>query len=223
MPDPLADAAALVADRFPRATWAVLTGSVLGPHRTPGSDLDIVVLQDHESGYRESLHFRGWPVELFVHTPAQLDGYLAREFVARKATTHRMLAHGVPLLGDPGDLPARCARVLADGPPPLTGDERDRLRYVLTDLLDDLTHAADAGERTVIAAALWTETARAALAFAERWIGTGKWLLRDLRDLDPRLADAWLAARDDPAPLAERILGDAGGALFDGYRARAPR
>ena len=220
--DPMADAADLVAARFPGATWAMLTGSVLGPHRTPGSDLDIVVLRENEPGYRESLRFRGWPVELFVHTPEQLARYLAREFVARKASTHRMLAQGIPLLGDPGDLPAQCARVLAEGPPPLTGAEHDRLRYVLTDLIDDLTHAVDAGERAVIAAALWAETARAALAFAGRWIGTGKWLLRDLRELDPNLAAEWLAARDDPGPLAERVLGGAGGPLFEGYHAQAP-
>ncbi|GIJ59244.1 nucleotidyltransferase domain-containing protein [Virgisporangium aurantiacum] len=221
--DPMADAADLVAARFPHATWAMLTGSVLGPHRTPGSDLDIVVLREDGPGYRESLRFRGWPVELFVHTPEQLARYLDLELAARKASTHRMLAQGVPLLGDPGDLPARCARVLAAGPPPLTGAEHDRLRYVMTDLLDDLIHAVDAGERAVIAAALWTETARAALAFAGRWIGTGKWLLRDLRELAPDLAAEWLAARDDPRPLAERVLGGAGGPLFEGYHAPAPR
>jgi hypothetical protein len=221
--DPIADATALVTDRFPHATWALLTGSVLGPHRTPGSDLDIVVLRENGAGYRESLRYRGWPVELFVHTPEQLDRYLTRELAARKPSTHRMLAQGVPLLGDPGDLTARCARVLADGPPPLTAAEHDRLRYGLTDLLDDLTHAADAGERAVIAAALWTGTAQAALAFAGRWTGTGKWLLRELRELDPDLAAGWLAARDAPGPLAERVLADAGGPLFDGYRAEAPR
>ena len=114
--DPIADARDLVAARFPDATWALLTGSVLGPQRTAGSDLDIVVLRDRDPG-RESLHFRGWPVELFVHTPAALQTYLARELAARKPSTHRMLAHGVPLLGDPSDLSARCAQVLADGPP----------------------------------------------------------------------------------------------------------
>ena len=93
---------------------------------------------------------------------------------------------------------------------------------MLTDLIDDLAHAVDAGERIVIATALWTETARAALAFAGRWIGTGKWLLRELRELDPRLATEWLTARDSPAPFAERVLGRAGGPLFDGYRAQAP-
>ena len=216
---PRADAGDLVAQRFPGATWAILTGSVLGPQRTAGSDLDIVVMMPDGPGYRESLHFRGWPVELFVHTPSRLAEILARELAARKPSTHRMLARGVTLVGDPGDLPARCASVLAQGPPPLTEAERDRLRYGLTDALDDLTYAVDPGERTVIGAALWTETARAALAFAGRWISNGKWLLRELREHDPAFATRWLAAQDDPAPLAAEVLAEGGGPLFDGYRA----
>jgi hypothetical protein len=217
--DPLTDAGALVSDRFPDATWALLTGSVLGPHRTAGSDLDIVVLRDDGPGYRESLRFRGWPVELFVHTPQRLAGFLAGELAERKPSTHRMLARGVTLLGDPGDLPAQCARVLAQGPPPLTPAERDWLRYSLTDLLDDYQHATDPGERVVIATTLWIDTARTALATSGRWLSGGKWLLRELRELDPSFATGWLAARDDPAPLAERVLARAGGPLFEGYRA----
>ncbi|WP_433382599.1 nucleotidyltransferase domain-containing protein [Actinoplanes sp. CA-142083] len=209
----------LVHDRFPDASWAMLTGSVVTAHRTAGSDLDIVVMRDDEPGYRESLRYKGWPVELFVHTPERLAGFLAGELAKRKPSTHRMLAGGVVLTGDPGDLPARCARVLADGPGPLPAAESDRLRYGLTDLLDDYRYAGDAGERAVIAAALWTEAGRAAPAFAGRWISGGKWLLRELRELDPELAERWLAARDDPAAFAIEILERAGGPLFDGYRA----
>ena len=91
--------------------------------------------------------------------------FLSRELAVRKPSTHRMLAQGVTVLGDPGDLPARCARVLAQGPPSLSAAERDRFRYGLTDLLDDYTHAVDPGERSVIASVLWLEAARAALAF----------------------------------------------------------
>ncbi|WP_250034836.1 nucleotidyltransferase domain-containing protein [Paractinoplanes maris] len=220
--DPLTDARDLVLSRFPHATWAILTGSVLGPSRTAGSDLDIVVLQEEAPGFRESLRFRGWPVELFIQTPAQLTEFLARELAQRKPSTHRMIAHGVPLLGDPADLTTRCAQVLAAGPPPLSPAEHDHLRYALTDLLDDHLHATDPGERTVIATTLWTETARAALAFAARWQSTGKWLLRELRDHDADLATRWLAARDNPAALATEILDRVGGPLFDGYRAQAP-
>nr|WP_221379318.1 nucleotidyltransferase domain-containing protein [Actinoplanes polyasparticus] len=217
--DPLTDARDLVLDRFPEATWALLTGSVLGPARTPGSDLDIMVLRDEAPHFRESLRFRGWPVELFVNTPATLAAFLADDLAARKPSTHRMLATGVPLLGDPSEVTGQCAQILAAGPPGLTMAERDRLRYGLTDLLDDHHHATDPGERVVIAAALWTETARAALAFAGWWLSSGKWLLRELRQQDPVLAARWLAARDDPAELAREVLERAGGPLFDGYRA----
>ena len=190
-----------------------------GPDRTAGSDLDIVVLTDTGPGHRESLHFRGWPVELFVHTPERLAEILERERAARKPSTHRMLALGVPLLGDPGAITAECARKLAEGPPPLTGAERDRLRYRLTDLLDDHRHATDPGERAVIAATLWTSAAEAALAFGGRWISHGKWLLRELRAYDEELASRWLEARDEPAPFAAEVLARGGGPLFDGYRA----
>lgn len=153
-----------------------------------------------------------------MHTPDRLATFLANELAARKPSTHRMLARGVTLLGDPGELPAHCARVLADGPPPLTPAERDRQRYVLTDLLDDLRHADDPGEHAVLVAALWTETARAALVFAGWWVSGGKWLLRELRETDPGFADRWVAARDDPAPIATEVLERVGGPLFDGYR-----
>ena len=86
-------------------------------------------------------------------------------------------------------------------------------------MLDDHQYATDPGERAVIAAALWTEAARAALAFAGRWISSGKWLSRELREHDPAFATRWLAAREEPAALAAEILSHAGGPLFDGYRA----
>ena len=74
----LTTARTLVEERCPDAVWAILTGSALGPRRTAGSDLDIVVLREDGPTYRESLRFRGWPVELFVQTPEALAATLAR-------------------------------------------------------------------------------------------------------------------------------------------------
>jgi predicted nucleotidyltransferase len=59
-----------VAELFPYAR-AVVTGSVITSRRTPGSDLDIVVvLPDHDptAPHRASRHWRDRPVELFVPT-----------------------------------------------------------------------------------------------------------------------------------------------------------
>jgi hypothetical protein len=103
-----------------------------------------------------------------------------------------------------------------------SGVSVDRFGYGLTDLLDDYTHAVDPGERTVIASALWLEAVRAAPAFAGRWISGGKWLPRELRELDPAFAARWLSARDDPAELAKQVLARVGGQPFDGCRAQVP-
>jgi hypothetical protein len=157
--NPVLDARDVVAELFPQARWAILTGSVITSARTAGSDLDIVVLLpdgDPQAPHRDSRRYRGWPVELFVHDEQTLRHYLATELASRKPHLHRMVGTGVALTGDPAVWRERCAKVLAGGPPPLTDEERDRARCGLTDLLDDLAHAADPGERTVIAAEAWT-------------------------------------------------------------------
>lgn len=99
-------------------------------------------------------------------------------------------------------------------------DEREYARYCLIDLLDDLTHAIDPGDRLVIATTAWTSVAQQALALADHWTGTSKWLLRELRDLYPGLADRWLAAHGNAAAieaLIRDLLEQHGGPLLDGY------
>jgi len=249
--DPVADARAIVNEMFPHARWAVVTGSVVTTRRTPGSDLDIVVVLpdgDPDAPHRNSLYWpcRGravrspsshevanegdWPVELFVQDMDSLAGYLARELRERKPNTHRMVATGVLIVGEDDEqavnLIKRCRQVLDDGPAAVDPDELARLRYGLTDLLCDLAHADDEGERQVIAASVWTHTADLALAINRHWTGNGKWLLRELREMDDDLARRWLAAQGDAnavATLAHDVLDKAGGELFSGYRVRGVR
>jgi hypothetical protein len=109
---------------------------------------------------------------------------------------------------------------LADGWRPDVGHGIEYVRYSLTDLLDDLAHAGDAGERTVVAAAVWTAVAQHTLAFAGHWTGHGKWLLRELRDLDPDFARRCLDACGDvpaTAALGRQLLDGHGGAFFAGH------
>ena len=111
--------------------------------------------------------------------------------------------------------------MLAAGPPALEPAELDWRRYSLTDLLDDLAGSTDPGETAVICWHVVTGSAELALVLAGAWLGGGKWLLRELRATDPRLADELIAARDDPARLAglaDGVLARAGGRLWAGYR-----
>jgi hypothetical protein len=224
--DPVADARALVAERFPRAVAAFLGGGVLSARRTATSDLDVVVvIAGPPAPFRESLYWRGWPVELFVHDSESVGAYFARDTSARKPSLARMIAEGVTLI-DRGaaDMISEQARaVLAAGPPAPSPAELEWRCYGLTDLLDDLAGSTDGGETAVICWTLWAQTAQLALLLAGSWFGGGKWLLRELRAADTNLAAEMVAAIGNPervAVLAERVLERAGGRRFDGFAAQ---
>jgi len=135
-----------------------------------------------------------------------------------------MCTDAVVLAGDQDTIKnvrERAESVLAAGPPPLSSPELDLARYVLTDLLDDLSGSADPGETAVIGWNVWTSAAGLALMLAGHWLGSGKWLLRELRAADPVLADRMVAAIGSPARLtevADEVLGRAGGRFWAGLR-----
>lgn len=84
-----------------------------------------------------------------------------------------------------------------------------------------MAHSTDPGETITITTAAWLATAQLACDAAGHWRGGSKWLVREVRDLDPAFAHRWLAAHGDPravAALAREVLARAGGPLFDGYR-----
>jgi hypothetical protein len=223
--DPETDARALVTARFPDARAAFLGGGVLSARRTPTSDLDIVaILGGRPAPYRESLIWRNWPVEIFAHRTDTIGHWFAKDTARRRPSLARMCADGVILADTDGSGQAvreQALAVLAAGPPPLEAGELDSRRYGLTDLLDDLAGSSDPGETAIICWNVLREAAELALLLDGCWLGSGKWLLRELRAAEPRLADELIDARDDPvrlASLAEGVLAKTGGRFWAGYR-----
>lgn len=223
--DPVADARALVAECFPAALAAFLGGGVLSARRTTTSDLDIVVLiGGPPAPFRESLRWRGWPAEVFVQDASVIGAWFARDTARRRPTLARMCADGAILLdadGTAASVRLQAELVLAAGPPAADPDDLRRRRYGLTDLLDDLEGSTDPGETAIIGWNVLAETAELALLLAGAWLGTGKWLLRELRSADPKLAEELIAARATPADLtrlADQVLARASGRLWSGYR-----
>jgi hypothetical protein len=85
--------------------------------------------------------------------------------------------------------------------------------------------SCDDGEIAVIGWTLGQQTAELALLLAGSWLGTGKWLLRELRAADPAVAAALLASAGNPERLtavADQVLSRAGGRLWASYRVSAP-
>ncbi|MEU2360336.1 hypothetical protein ABZ616_06360 [Streptomyces noursei] len=108
----------------------------------------------------------------------------------------------------------------------VTGAELEAHRHELTDLLDDLAGADDPAELAFIASRVLNKTALLALPAGRHWQGSGKWLLRELRDHDPVLADRLAHSLTAPPRLsgvAREVLDGAGGPLRGGYRVTDPR
>lgn len=230
--DAVAFARELVRERYPHARAAWLGGSVAAGEATSTSDLDVTVLLDGEPApMRTSTTVDGIPVELFVHTAESLQHYRAEDRDRRRPTTARLVAGSIRLLGAEqaaADEEARSRAELAAGPPAVELAEIDVQRYAVTGLRDDLRGCSEPTERMVIAAELFAWAARLLLLRDRCWHGSGKGLLRELRDRDEtaqddlgeRLVQGLSAAAHEPRALldaVESVLEHCGGPLFDGF------
>jgi hypothetical protein len=97
----------------------------------------------------------------------------------------------------------------------------DVRRYLVSALLDDVSDAKDAGERCILLADAFTSLAELLLLAHGCWLGSGKWLMRRLREWDEgvaqRLSTA-LVTGDVPSFVqhADELLVPLGGRLQAG-------
>lgn len=220
---------------YPGADSAFVAGSLMRGQGSATSDIDLVVLHPRlAQAYRESFIFEDIPVETFVHDPETLVWFLEQDRKDGRPALIGMLVEGV-LIGprqDTGhDLKKRAFEIFSAGPPPLNADAIERLRYAITDKLDDLEADRTAAERIAIGAALYPALVELVLRGAGRWNGDGKWHARLLGQMDVSIArqveTAFLGLYDGSDTqavlrLAQSLLERYGGRLFAGYRSDAP-
>lgn len=243
-----ARAHAFVRDAFPQAEAAFLGGSTASGEATPSSDLDVLVVLPERwspAAFVETTRTDGQLVEAFVYGPASLRVWLDKGRAERRPVLDHLIADGMPLTDNAltRELAARSREALAAGPAPADPEELRRRAYTVSAALDDLDDLADRvpdspgpatsardpelqtiqdAETAVLSWTLWRETAELALLTDGRWLGSGKWLLRELqRHGDHDGLVAWAGAgRPDPGTLvalARRVLESAGGYLQEGY------
>jgi hypothetical protein len=222
-----------VSAHFPQAEIALVAGSTARGSRTRTSDIDLLLIGDevfshaHSGDAQRSLaagfEFEGEFFEVFAYTVEGFAQWAERGVAQHRPVIVQMLIEGAEVRGGPllDVLRDDWRAVLADGPT-VDPHELDVRRYMITDLLDDLGDAADPLERRVIAALLFEKTAELMLLSARRWIGTGKYLPRRLRELSTERAEALAEPllRDDVATFAARVeheLDAAGGRVQAGF------
>ena len=230
--DPVVAATQVVAERFPHCRAAFLSDGVLSPRRTPTSDLDIVVVVEAPPApFRETISSHGWVVELFIHSRETLTHFYAFDALDRRCTLARMCT-GYVIKDTDGlsmEIQSEARNLISAGPPALSSEERERRRYFLTDLLDDVRGTSDPVEMVFIASHLLQTAGTLLLENERRWTGLGKWLPRLLDEVDDdhagRLADAFrvLVSTGNKEPLdkvVSSVLERAGGPLTEGYVVR---
>ena len=224
-----------LAARYPDADSAFVAGSLMRGQGSATSDIDLIVLHSFlPQAYRESFIFEDIPVETFVHDPETLSWFLEQDRKDGHPALIGMLIEGV-LIGprqDIGlDFKQRALRMFAEGPPPLSTDAISRLRYMITDKLDDLGADRSPGEIIAIGAALYPLLVELTLRGSGRWNGSGKWNARLLSEMDVSVSQQFERAFLDlyngsdtrsVLRLADKVLEQHGGRLFSGFRSDAP-
>lgn len=187
-----------------RLLGLLLAGSYAYGEPMATSDIDLYVVIDEPWRQRRNLVVDGVDVELFINPP----GKLSVEIV-EAGSTMDMFARGRALHDPRGVLASLIgeAKAVAELPRPIPlGDDLERLRYMSTDTLKDaydLLQAEDEGFELALYNALdWTLDAYYKLAGRRK--PKPKYVMRDVREREPALADAIHRIVDTSSPRRER-------------------
>ncbi|MGO2518969.1 MAG: hypothetical protein ACTH8F_02505 [Microbacterium sp.] len=217
-----------IAAHFPKASIAVIGGSTSRAERTASSDIDLLLIGDDlldtdQSGMATCREFEGEIFEVFAYTPGGFQEWAERSIAQYRPVIVHMLVEGLAVRSGEAldELRETWREALAVGPS-VDAHEFAFRRYVITDVLDDLRDASDPLEQRVLASTLFERTAELMLLRAGKWIGTGKYLPRRLRELGEdrigALTTAFLQGRVTPlADAVEAELSAAGGRVQAGF------
>ncbi|SER81318.1 nucleotidyltransferase domain-containing protein [Salipaludibacillus aurantiacus] len=219
-------------DTFPKCTVALLGGSAARGELNDGSDLDILVLDPSKSAsFRKCFNMSDWKIEAFVFHPDSFFFALEVSRMEAIPTIPRIAAESVILKDDGSakDIQQSADDCLKTGPYEWAEDKKAFLRFMISDLLEDLEKGKEDSEKIYTACKLFDTVPEFLLRTEGRWLGYGKWVHRSLVDFDNNFAAKFKEAfqkfikTGDNVPfitLIDRILEPHGGRLFEGYTDR---
>lgn len=229
MRDPKNTAKRFIKINHPECEGAMLAGSCARGEATATSDLDIIILYAGENrAYRESLLFDGWPVEVFVYTGEAYQNFFASDAERGIPSLPRMVSEAVVLKESPAvtKMISEASSIFGAGPSAWNKQKVDHNRYMITNLIDDFLDKEIGGEAYFLANTIVNDLAIFSLRSRQHWIGSGKWMFRELRSMDSNLANQFEQSLEafykqhDKRPivqLADDCLEPFGGRLFEGH------
>lgn len=222
--------------KYPTAKVIFLAGSIVRGEGTPLSDLDLVVVFERlTNAYRESFHFGGFPVEAFVHDPETINYFITeRELKSGVCVLAQMISEGVEV-PEPSEFSQRlkqlAASVINSRPPQLGEENLRRMRYNISNLVDDIRQPRSKAELVATGTALYDALANCYLRTNGFWAAKDKSIPRKLKLANPEFCQRFCdnferlfadGQTDEVIALSEEILEPIGGFLFDGHKLDAP-
>ncbi len=222
--------------RYSEALIVFFAGSFVRGEATAFSDLDLVVIYDSlPNAYRESFVYKATPVEAFVHDPETLEYFF--ESVNRPSgapSLMQMVIEGIELPESSmfsAGLKKLAQQYMDMGPPKLTHEQIERQRYAITDMLDDIREPRSYHELVATGAKLHETLANHYCRVNGLWSGSKKSIPRVLRKHDTAFHQSFTESferlfregnPDFVIALAEDVLQQNGGTLFECYTLKAP-
>jgi hypothetical protein len=223
-------------DKFPKADSAFVSGSLVRGEGSEHSDLDIVILFPKiPNAFRESFIYESMPIEAFIHDPETIHWFVDDEkksggaYLAHMMSTGRIIPKPTVLSKE---MLSYVNSVLKNGPDAISKESLLKLRYSITDLVDDLRDDRPQQEKIACAVKLYPLLAEAVLRNSGRWLAHGKWIPRELKVADAKIAKKFDVAfnavfaeqrTNNLIRVSEEILEPLGGLYWEGWRTEAPK
>lgn len=217
-----------IEQEFPTAEIAVIGGSTARGTRTASSDVDLLIIgdgvfTDGRSSLAATYSYGGEVFEVFAYSHDAYSEWARRGIERHRPVIVHMLVEGREVRGGAAldVMRDRWRATLAEGPS-VSGHDLAVRRYAITDLVDDLRDASDELEQSAVAWTLFEKLGELMLLTDRRWIGTGKYLPRRLRELSRARTEKLTSPllRGDFRTFADRVdeeLMMAGGRVRVGF------
>jgi hypothetical protein len=192
--------------------------------------LPVRLSEAKEQKHRIWIYINDFPVETFVHDVESLNQYLEKERKKAFSPLMQMIVEGIEI-PKPCKLSAELKKFARETkerkPPKFNKEELDRMRYSITNFVDDLRQPRSKFELTATGTALYTALSEFYFRSNDLWLAKHKSIPRELKNADVAFQERFCLAFEDlfangqsekVIRLAEEVLKAHGGFLFDGYR-----
>lgn len=227
--EPYEAAKQFISEFYPYCNAALVAGSVVRGEATSTSDLDVIIFDARlPASRRESLFFKGWPVEVFAHNFSSYKLLFEADY-ERAIPTHQYMVHEGWVIKDNGmmhTIKQEAKQILEIGPIPWSEETITMKRYFISDALDDFIGTTKRDEGLFIANTLGEWIHEFYLRTNDQWIGESKWIIRALKRFDPFFAEEFVDAfeayyknedKEKVILLTDKVLAPYGGRLFHGF------